>query len=135
MARITEPNDLSNAILLRTRTHPALCGLDGGSIVICIIDYGFDLAHPAFRTDNGETIFVALIDQNGCRLERVADRSQNRDALDRLCAIHAPTMLAATAFRLAGMAIGLHQSHQVHARQNSAGCTEGDAYRRPTVGR
>ncbi len=36
--------------------------LDGRGIVICFLDYGFDILHPAFRRASSETRFAALID-------------------------------------------------------------------------
>jgi subtilisin family serine protease len=112
MARVPEPNDLNSAALLSSRTHPSLSGLDGRGVVICVIDYGFDLVHPAFRTDNGETRFAALIDQNGSRLGRAeinrllraVDRSQCRDALDNVYDPHA------NYFGKSGVQIGAHGS-------------------------
>ena len=97
MAGYVTPNDLNSAALLRARVHPALTGLDGAGIVICVIDYGFDLLHPTLRTAGGETRFAALIDQNGARLERaeinallrVAETSGDRRAIDRVYDPHA----------------------------------------------
>jgi subtilisin family serine protease len=98
MAEYVKPSDLNSAALLRARVHPALTGLDGRGVVICFIDYGFDLFHPALRTASGETRFAALIDQNGGhvlqrarinQLLRASDRDGNRDTLDSLYDPHA----------------------------------------------
>ncbi|MBU2534226.1 MAG: S8 family serine peptidase, partial [Alphaproteobacteria bacterium] len=92
MANVFQPSDLNNAALRRCRAHPAMTELDGAGIVICVIDYGFDLLHPAFLTPRGETRFAVLIDQNGARLERArineliraARRKGHRGPLDDL---------------------------------------------------
>jgi subtilisin family serine protease len=92
MTRVVTPKDLNCAALQRARVHPSQTGLDGAGTVICIIDYGFDLLHPALRTPSGETRFAALIDQNGCRLTRAeinslirdTDRCQSRARLDKI---------------------------------------------------
>lgn len=63
---------------------------DGRGVVICIIDYGFDLLHPALRADDGSSRFACLIDQNGTTLDapeigRLVETAQSRgrDAADR----------------------------------------------------
>ena len=39
MSRVTQPNDLNSAALVRARVHPALTGLDGAGIVICALRF------------------------------------------------------------------------------------------------
>lgn len=83
---------------------------DGAGIVICVIDYGFDLCHPALRTAVGETRFAALIDQNGVRLERAEinrllrslDRTGDRGPIDARYDPHT------NAFGDHGVAVGAH---------------------------
>ena len=79
---------------------------------MCVIDYGFDLLHPTLRTASGETRFAALIDQNGCRLERaeinrllrVCARAGSRAALDAVYDPHA------NYFGTSGVGVGAHGS-------------------------
>ena len=71
-----EVQDLNRDALRGAGVHPADTRLTGAGVVICVIDYGFDLCHPALRTPAGETRFAALIDQNGSRLERAAINRQ-----------------------------------------------------------
>ena len=106
------PQDLNSAALLRARAHPALTGLSGAGVVVCVIDYGFDLLHPALRTTSGETRFAALIDQNGSRLVRseinrlirACERDGDRSALDDIYDPHA------NYFGRDGVQVGAHGS-------------------------
>lgn len=107
-----EPQELNGAALRRAGVHPAVTGLTGAGVVICVIDYGFDLCHPSLRTSAGETRFAALIDQNGKRLERAGinrllravDRTGDRAPLDALYDPHA------NAFGDQGVVVGAHGS-------------------------
>ncbi|MFG1934407.1 S8 family serine peptidase [Mycobacterium sp. NPDC048908] len=47
-----------------TRRPDGLRGA-GAGVIVASIDYGFDIAHPAFRRPDGSTRFVALWDQRG----------------------------------------------------------------------
>lgn len=106
------PRDLNSAALLRAHVHPAVTGLDGTGIVLCVVDYGFDLLHPAFRTHTGETRFAAIIGANGERLYRdrinrlirEAERNASRSALDSVYDAHA------NYFGRSGVQIGTHGS-------------------------
>ena len=99
MAVCRTQQDLNFDALMRARVHPDATGLDGTGIVICVIDYGFDLLHPAFRTASGETRFAYLLDQSGPYLDRAtinhllrnAERTggNHREALDRIYDPHA----------------------------------------------
>ena len=112
LTRLHEPRDLNAAALLASRVHPARTGLDGAGIVIVVIDYGFDLAHPSLRTAGGETRFAALIDQDGACLQRAkinellrsCDQAASRDALDRIYDPHAHY------FGREGVQVGAHGS-------------------------
>jgi hypothetical protein len=64
--------DLNADILWQSGIHPSKTGLSGSRVVCCIIDYGFDLLHPALREADGSTRFAALIDQNGAIHDRAA---------------------------------------------------------------
>lgn len=112
MASVSTTNDLNCTALLKSGVHPALSGLDGSGVIICVIDYGFDLLHPAFRTRLGETRFAAVIDQNGCRLRRdeinvllrEVDRTGNRSTLDKVYDPHERY------FGRSGVQVGAHGS-------------------------
>lgn len=109
-SRTWELPDLNGDALRRAGAHPGDTGLTGAGVVICVIDYGFDLCHPALRTATGETRFAALIDQNGARLERaeinrllrLADRAGDRAPLDARYDPHA------NGFGDAGVVVGAH---------------------------
>lgn len=112
MAEYSTPRDLNSSALLRGRVHPSTTGLDGSGVVICVIDYGFDLLHPAFRTRSGETRFAALIDQSGRRLLRaeinkllrIADQSGDRSVIDSVYDPHR------NYFGRGGVQVGAHGS-------------------------
>lgn len=112
MAGDRRHTDLNSAALRRARVHPDLAGLTGAGSVICVIDYGFDVLHPALRTRAGETRFAALIDQNGGRLMRseinrlirTCERDGSRRALDSIYDAHA------NYFGRHGVQIGAHGS-------------------------
>ncbi len=112
MAGRAEPRELNSAALLRAGVHPVQTNLTGAGVVVCVIDYGFDLLHPTLRTASGETRFAALIDQNGGRLERAeinrllrdCARAGNRAALDTLYDPHA------NYFGTSGVEVGAHGS-------------------------
>ena len=62
--------DLNSAALARSGLLPARRGrADGRGIVICFLDYGFDLLHPSLCTAVGTSRFATLIDQNGQTLD------------------------------------------------------------------
>src|SRR6056297_3073037 len=86
----------------------------GHGIAVCVIDYGFDLAHPSLRAPDGKTRFAALVEQNAASGGRIMDRDEinatlrevdcagTREPLDRRYDPHA------NYFGEAGVQLGAH---------------------------
>jgi carboxypeptidase C (cathepsin A)/subtilisin family serine protease len=63
------PSELSvDNILPADERRPANETATGRGVVIGVVDWGFDFAHPDFRNKDGSTRFLALWDQRGSKL-------------------------------------------------------------------
>ena len=103
----------------------------GDGVIVALIDYGFDIAHPAFRRPDGSTRFIALWDQrrsegSGPENRWGYGRIFTRDDIDRALASSDPyTALgyhpadAATLDSATGQRVG--PSHGTHVLSIAAG--------------
>jgi subtilisin family serine protease len=57
----------SDTMLLTDQRRPKDVGATGQGVVVGVVDWGFDFAHPDFRKPDGTTRILALWDQRGSR--------------------------------------------------------------------